>query len=75
MPVFRIDKKELSFPHPTLAREDGLLAVGGDLCVKRLLLAYTNGIFLGITQGKKFCGGVLKSALLSFPVKFTFPIL
>jgi len=36
---------ELSFPHPNLARKDGLLAVGGDLSDERLLLAYQNGIF------------------------------
>ena len=45
MPVFRLNPGEISFPDPLLAREDGLLAVGGDLCVERLLLAYTHGIF------------------------------
>lgn len=44
MPVYRLSKK-LTFPHPSLAREDGLLAVGGDLSTERLLLAYCNGIF------------------------------
>src|SRR5579863_10492795 len=33
------------FPDPSLADEDGLLAVGGDLSVERLRLAYQNGIF------------------------------
>ncbi len=33
------------FPPPELAREDGLLAVGGDLSPERLLLAYQMGIF------------------------------
>lgn len=33
------------FPHPDNAAPDGLLAVGGDLSVERLLLAYKNGIF------------------------------
>ncbi len=33
------------FPDPSLAEEDGLLAVGGDLQLKRLLNAYANGIF------------------------------
>lgn len=37
--------KALSFPHPSLADKDGLLAVGGDLSPDRLLLAYYNGIF------------------------------
>jgi leucyl/phenylalanyl-tRNA---protein transferase len=36
---------ELSFPHPQNASSDGLLAVGGDLSVERLLLAYESGIF------------------------------
>ncbi len=33
------------FPHPLTAREDGLIAIGGDLDVDRLLLAYRHGIF------------------------------
>jgi leucyl/phenylalanyl-tRNA--protein transferase len=44
MPVFRLTK-ELIFPRPELAEEDGLLAVGGDLSKDRLLLAYSMGIF------------------------------
>ncbi len=42
--IFRLDKR-LLFPDPELADPDGLLAVGGDLSVERLLLAYQNGIF------------------------------
>jgi leucyl/phenylalanyl-tRNA--protein transferase len=42
--IFRLDDR-LLFPEPALAEEDGLLAVGGDLSIKRLLLAYQNGIF------------------------------
>lgn len=42
--IFRIDK-ELAFPDPHLGDDDGLFAVGGDLSVDRLLLAYSNGIF------------------------------
>ena len=37
--------KELFFPPVEEANYDGVLAVGGDLSVDRLLLAYTNGIF------------------------------
>lgn len=36
---------ELSFPPPWRANRDGLIAVGGDLSVERLLLAYRSGIF------------------------------
>jgi leucyl/phenylalanyl-tRNA--protein transferase len=42
--VFRLDD-ELWFPDPHLADDDGCLAVGGDLSVDRLLLAYQHGIF------------------------------
>jgi len=42
--IFRLDER-LLFPDPALAEEDGLLAIGGDLSVNRLLLAYQNGIF------------------------------
>ena len=44
MPLFALDK-ELVFPPVNLAEPDGLLAVGGDLSAKRLLLAYRSGIF------------------------------
>jgi len=35
----------LYFPHPLLAQDSGLLAFGGDLSTRRLLLAYQHGIF------------------------------
>lgn len=42
--VFRLTKR-LAFPDPHYGDEDGLLAVGGDLSIDRLILAYSNGIF------------------------------
>ncbi len=44
MTVFQLTE-ELIFPPPDYADADGLLAVGGDLSVQRLLLAYRMGIF------------------------------
>ncbi len=44
MPIFLLTN-ELIFPPVHLATPDGLLAVGGDLSVQRLLLAYRSGIF------------------------------
>jgi leucyl/phenylalanyl-tRNA--protein transferase len=41
----------VAFPQPSLARRDGLLAVGGDLTPARLLLAYENGIFPWYSEG------------------------
>ncbi len=35
----------LSFPHPDTADAEGLVAIGGDLSIDRLLLAYRSGIF------------------------------
>lgn len=42
--VFQLDDT-LTFPNPRLGDNDGLFAVGGDLSIDRLLLAYSNGIF------------------------------
>ena len=44
MAVYQLDN-DLWFPDPHLGEEDGLVAVGGDLSVDRLLLAYSNGFF------------------------------
>ncbi|MCB2182490.1 MAG: leucyl/phenylalanyl-tRNA--protein transferase [Desulfobulbaceae bacterium] len=42
--------EDLTFPPPYLANADGLLAVGGDLSVDRLLVAYQQGIFPWYTE-------------------------
>ncbi|MCB9522519.1 MAG: leucyl/phenylalanyl-tRNA--protein transferase [Myxococcales bacterium] len=45
MPIFLLND-EVAFPPPELADdESGILAVGGDLSVARLLLAYSIGVF------------------------------
>ena len=44
MPLFALDK-ELAFPPVDLAEPDGLLAMGGDLSIDRVILAYKSGIF------------------------------
>lgn len=43
--IFQLDADSLAFPDPSLAEPDGLLAVGGDLRVDRLVSAYRSGIF------------------------------
>jgi leucyl/phenylalanyl-tRNA--protein transferase len=50
MPVYRLSQ-DLVFPSPHLASQEGLLAVGGDLSVNRLLLAYSLGIFPWYSEG------------------------
>ena len=42
--VFQLDHR-LWFPDPHYGEEDGLVAVGGDLSVDRLLFAYSHGFF------------------------------
>lgn len=44
MAVYQLDN-DLWFPDPHLGEEDGLVAIGGDLSVDRLILAYSNGFF------------------------------
>ena len=44
MAVYQLDN-DLWFPDPHLGEDDGLVAVGGDLSVDRLILAYSNGFF------------------------------
>lgn len=51
MSIYRLTK-ELIFPSPELSEEDGLLAVGGDLSLERLILAYCNGIFPWFNEGE-----------------------
>ena len=51
MPVYRLGP-QLLFPPPQVAREDGLLAIGGDLSPARLLLAYQHGIFPWFSEGQ-----------------------
>ena len=42
--VWQLDD-DLWFPNPRWGEADGLVAIGGDLSVERLLLAYSNGFF------------------------------
>ncbi|MBN1969963.1 MAG: leucyl/phenylalanyl-tRNA--protein transferase [Candidatus Delongbacteria bacterium] len=48
--IFRLIKDPF-FPDPELSEEDGLLAIGGDLSVQRLVNAYGSGIFPWYNEG------------------------
>ena len=50
MSIFRLSE-EIVFPDPHLSEDNGLLAIGGDLSVDRLLEAYINGIFPWYNEG------------------------
>jgi len=49
--LFQLLDDDTQFPDPRLAEEDGLLAIGGDLSLDRLLNAYSNGIFPWFSEG------------------------
>jgi leucyl/phenylalanyl-tRNA---protein transferase len=51
LPLLISPGSEPRFPDPRAADRDGLVAVGGDLTPKRLLLAYTKGIFPWFDEG------------------------
>lgn len=67
MPYYRLSENEVSFPKPTFARSDGLLAIGGDLSVARLLLAYTHGIFPWYNPGQEILWWCPKERFVIFP--------
>lgn len=67
MGVYLLDKNEISFPHPRLAEENGLLAVGGDLSVHRLLFAYTHGIFPWYNPGEEILWWCPHERFVIFP--------
>lgn len=66
MGVYRLSK-EICFPDPTLADENGLLAVGGDLSPERLILAYLYGIFPWYNPGEEILWWCPKERFLIFP--------
>ena len=49
--IFWLDDR-LIFPDHAYANSDGIIALGGDLSVDRLLLAYSNGIFPWYNEGE-----------------------
>lgn len=68
MPVFRLTEHIL-FPHPELAEDSGLLAVGGDLSAERLITAYRQGIFPWYAQGDPLLWWFTSPRLVLFPAE------
>jgi leucyl/phenylalanyl-tRNA--protein transferase len=66
MPVYALSAK-LAFPSPDYAEPGGLLAVGGDLSVERLLLAYRMGIFPWYAEGDPILWWSPDPRLVLFP--------
>jgi leucyl/phenylalanyl-tRNA---protein transferase len=67
--AIQISKKELSFPDPEEADESGLLAIGGDLSIERLKLAYSNGIFPWYEEGMPILWWSPDPRMVLFPDK------
>ena len=69
MPVFQL-RKEILFPDVSLAEENGLLAIGGDLSTDRLLTAYSLGIFPWFSENEPIMWWSPDPRLVLFPEKF-----
>jgi leucyl/phenylalanyl-tRNA--protein transferase len=67
--VFRLHSNELVFPDPSLADDDGLLAIGGDLTTPRLVLAYQNAIFPWFSEGDPICWFSPPERCVIFPAR------
>ncbi len=66
MPLFRLSER-IEFPPAWLARSDGLLCIGGDLCLERLLLAYQKGIFPWFSKNEPLLWWSPDPRLVLFP--------
>ncbi len=69
MPIFQLTDDPV-FPHPSLAEDNGLLAVGGDLSVERLVAAYSQGIFPWYSEGEPPLWWFTDPRLVIFPAEF-----
>jgi leucyl/phenylalanyl-tRNA--protein transferase len=72
MPVFQLTDR-IMFPHPDLAEDNGLLAVGGDLSTKRLIAAYRHGIFPWYSEGDPVLWWFTSPRLVLIPDELTIP--
>ncbi len=73
MPIFQLLDDTHLFPHPEFAEENGLLAVGGDLCPERLIRAYQLGIFPWFSEGDPILWWFTSPRLVLFPDKIHIP--
>jgi len=69
MSVYRLSD-QLIFPDPELSNSSGLLAVGGDLSLERLVLAYRMGIFPWYSDGEPILWWSPNPRLVLYPDEF-----
>jgi len=67
--IFKLGKK-LAFPSAELAEAEGILAVGGDLSVERLMLAYRSGIFPWYSEDEPILWWSPDPRFILYPDKF-----
>jgi leucyl/phenylalanyl-tRNA--protein transferase len=67
MPVYLLNEDNVAFPDPSYAEDNGLLAVGGDLSLDRLLEAYRCGIFPWYNPGEQILWWSLDPRFVLFP--------
>lgn len=70
MPIYLLNEK-LIFPNPENSDSSGLIAVGGDLSIERLLLAYRKGIFPWYSEGDPILWFSPDPRLIFYPSQFT----
>lgn len=74
MALFALDdSNEELFPHPSMAEPDGLLAIGGNLSVKRLTCAYAKGIFPWYGKGQPILWWSPDPRCVLFPAEYHMP--
>lgn len=66
MPVYQLEEQPV-FPDPSMAEPNGLLAVGGDLSITRLVNAYAQGIFPWYSEGDPILWWSPDPRLILFP--------
>lgn len=69
MPVFQLTE-QIIFPPPDLAEPNGLLAVGGDLSIPRLIAAYREGIFPWFSEKDPILWWFTSPRLILLPEEF-----
>jgi len=68
--LYSLNQKHCGFPDPNHADRDGLIAFGGDLSPKRILSAYSQGIFPWYSPGEPILWWSPDPRFVLFPQKF-----
>lgn len=68
--IYQLDPEYVGFPDPEEAEPEGLLAIGGDLSLPRLLEAYCCGIFPWYSDEEPLLWWSLDPRMVLFPEEF-----